>query len=183
MQRAWVALATIALCCGAAVAASGEASAPTLIVESGEEFSQVFVEMERPEGEPLRVLLRQTTAKATPGRTAASEDGAAAFANWNEEGATFTSFTRDGGQSWTEARRLGTDLMLQAGRVAPGATMPSPVSGLEADASTGVFVVQLASQSLPEWRSALEAAGAEIVRSIPYNAHVVQLDPSLAGVE
>jgi hypothetical protein len=60
--------------------------------------------------------------------------------------------------------------------------MPVALAGYELPASGRLFIVQLKTVSLPEWRTAIAAQG-EILGAIPHNAHIVRADPtSLASL-
>jgi serine protease AprX len=137
------------------------------------------------------VLLASTLAiataagAATPARRAVERAGAhgpAAFETWRDAGgARWTSYTRDGGVTWSEAQAFEADLMLRDGRVAPGAPIPAAAPALQLPADGRLFLVQFATIGLPEWRDALSAMGAEVLNFFPHNAHIVRMDPKLVS--
>src|SRR5262249_49167690 len=92
---------------------------------------------------------------------------------------TWSAWSRDGGAEWAEARPTPMNLRLRIGPVAPGEGLPKP--GLDLPSNGRLFIVQFRTVSLPEWRAALEQAGATVLGFFPDNAHVVRMDPALAG--
>ncbi len=123
------------------------------------------------------VLLRETDARVTAGPAGSDPDGEAAFATWTEDGEPWSAFSLDGGRSWNEARPLETDLRLRAGTVRHGKAMPAIAAGLALPAAGRVFLVQFHTLSLPQWRDELAEAGAQILAFVPYNAHLVRIEP------
>jgi len=156
---------------------------PQLVVERTDGLSRIWVEIHTADGATSRALVRETAGTVAAGPAGTDPAGAAVFARWSEEGRTWSTFSRDGGRAWSEPRITALDLRLHAGAVLPGQPMPTAPEGLRLPADGNVFLVQLKAQSLPEFRSALEGAGARILRYFPNNAHLVRLDPSrLAAV-
>ncbi len=160
--------------------AAGDGGRPALSVETVDGVHRIWVETGRPDGSTDRTLLRETTSSVTPRSTGGDPDGRALFAQWTEGGAdTWTAWSRDAGRTWSKARSIETDLGFLEGAVAPGLAIPAPAEGLALPAGGRVFLVQFRSNSLPEWRAALEAAGGEIVGFFPHHAHLVRMAPGL----
>jgi hypothetical protein len=153
---------------------------PRLVIEPAQGTQSVVVEMPGPSGLPQRIPLRATAAEVAAGRTGGDPAGRALFARWTENGAPWSSWSRDGGRTWSEARPLATDLRLVAGTVSPGQAMPSVSGPLTLPSEGDVFLVQFRTTSLPEFRDALRDAGAEILQFVPHHAHVVRMPRGLA---
>ena len=126
-------------------------------------------------------LLRVAPGLALPGPTGWDPRGRAAFVTWEEAGVRWFSATRDGGATWMEARPIETALRLHAGAVEPGRPVPPVPASLSLPSDGRLFLVQFRTIGLPEWRDTLAEAGAEILGFFPFNAHVVRIDPALAG--
>ena len=153
---------------------------PELTVERVDGVSRVFVETVLPDGSRDRSLLRVTASPVEPGATGRDPAGRAAFATWLETatGETFAAWSRDAGKSWTEGRPVALDVRLRDGAARPGDLLPPAPAGWTLPPGGRVFLVQLRTISLPEWRDALEAAGAEIVGFVPHATHLVRIDPA-----
>ncbi len=153
---------------------------PALVVERSGNVTRVYVETRLPDGTRDRSLLRVTPSPVEPGATGRDPAGRAAFATWVETatGETFASWSRDGGKDWTEGRPVALDVRLRDGSAGPGEPLPPAPAGWTLPPGGRVFLVQLRTISLPEWREALAAAGAEIVGFMPHATHLVRVDPS-----
>jgi len=162
------------------VASAAVAPAPRLATIEADGARQLWVEVER-DGTTLRRLIRETDAVLIPGDTGSDPTGRAVFATWTEGGQPWSSYSRNAGQSWSGAKPLRTELRLVAGTVFPDSPMPLPASGLDLPEDGRLFVVQLKTVSLPEWRAGLEARGADVVASFAHHAHIVRADPSAMG--
>lgn len=175
----------VACCLALSTAASADATAPIRpelvveILESG--FHRIFVEVPAADGSAERHLLHETIAVPTPGATGIDPSGRASFVNWTEGGRRWTSWSRDGGATWSPAGVVDVLLRLRAGTAGPGDELPTAGAGLSAAASGRLFLVQFRTIGLPEWREALAAAGAEVLSFVPSNAHIVRMDPALAS--
>jgi serine protease AprX len=163
----------------AALLAAPAAAKPRLVVEPGVGANRVFVEVAAGNGQVRRSLVRVTPSPVTPGATGADPAGRASFAVWNEGAERWFTATRDEGRSWSEARAIQTALRLHAGAVEPGRPMPGVPASLALPAGGRLYVVQFRTLGLPEWRDALRSAGAEVLSYLPFNAHIVRMDPSL----
>ena len=107
--------------------------------------------------------------------------GAAGFVTWEEARGRFTSYTRDGGLTWSEAQATGAELLLRDGAVRPGQPLPAVSPALALPAEGGVFLVQFKTIGLPEWRDDLATLGAEVLNYFPHNAHIVRMNPGLTS--
>ncbi len=164
----------------AAAPALAALPAPALRVETADGLSRVVVDVAGADGTTTSVTLRETTAAVVPGPTGFGPEGRAAFAIWTEGAdATWSSWSRDGGETWSQARPLDLALHLRDGAVRPGEPLPLTPAGTGLGGTGRLFLVQLRSTSLPEWRAALAAAGAEVLRFFPSDAHIVRVDPAL----
>jgi len=163
----------------AALLAAPAAAKPRLVVEPGVGANRVFVEVAAGNGQVRRSLVRVTPSPVTPGATGADPAGRASFAVWNEGAERWFTATRDEGRSWSEARAIETALRLHAGAVEPGRPMPEVPASLALPTDGRLYVVQFRTLGLPEWRDALRSAGAEVLSYLPFNAHIVRMDPSL----
>jgi hypothetical protein len=107
--------------------------------------------------------------------------GAASFTTWSDTaGARWTSYSRDGGRTWSQAQAFSSDLLLRDGRVKSGEPVPAAPPALQLPADGRLFLVQFRTVGLPEWREALTAMGAEVLNFFPQNAHIVRMAPGLA---
>jgi hypothetical protein len=151
---------------------------PELILEQAGGQTRVWIEAPTPDGGLERSLLRTTEASVTPGTTGFDPARRAAFATWSEAGAQrWFAYSRDAGASWSEAQELETHLALRDGAIEPGQPAPSAPQGYGLPEAGHVYLVQLRTISLPEWRDALAGAGAELLAYFPHNAHLVRLAP------
>jgi len=90
------------------------------------------------------------------------------------------SVSRDGGESWLSLTTPETRLMLRCGAFDPLERMPAIPAMLRSDSSNRVYLVQFHTQILAEYRSGLEAAGAEIFHFIPYQTCVARMSAEVA---
>jgi hypothetical protein len=153
---------------------------PRLVTVETDGARQLWVEVDSA-GTTVRRLVRETDAVLVPGETGSDPTGRAVFATWTEGGRPWSSYSRNAGDSWSRAKPLRTELRLVAGTVRPGSPMPEPAEGLALPEDRRLFIVQLKTVSLPEWRAGLEAQGAELLTSLAHNAHIVRADPSAVG--
>ncbi len=181
---AWLAAGWLACpAADAAPPAGGDAGAlaPRLVLEPRDGTTRIWIEAIRLDGSPARRLLRETGARVVADRTGGDPAGRAAFATWGEDGQTWFTYRRDAGPGWSEPRRLAQLLRLRDGAAGPGAPLPPVPDELRLPADGGVWIVQLRTISLPEWRSALTAAGARLLAFFPDNAHLVALPADRRG--
>lgn len=164
---------------GALAAPMAGQDKPRLAVEPGAGGNRIFVEVDAGNGQTRRALVRETTAVVKPGATGQDPAGRAVFATWTEDGERWFSFTRDKGQSWAEPAAIETALRLHAGDVEPTRPAPAVPEDLALPSDGRLYLVQLRTSSLPEWRDALREAGLEVLQYFPSNAHIVRMDPSL----
>lgn len=176
-MRLFVAFLTLIVVSAASAAV---APAPRLATIETDGARQLWVEVER-DGTTLRRLIRETDAALIPGDSGSDPTGRAVFATWTEGGRPWSSYSRNAGKSWSAAKPLRTELRLVAGTVLPDSPMPLPASGLDLPEDGRLFVVQLKTVSLPEWRAGLEARGADVIASFAHHAHIVRADPSVMG--
>ena len=168
------------LLCGPALARPDlqPASPTAFLVTAAGGVNRISVEVHNPAGVPERHLIRETVAPVSAGVSGTDPARLAAFAAWTENGSeTWSAWSSDGGATWVEARPTPMDLRLRIGSVYPNESLPK--SNLDLPASGNLFIVQFRTVSLPEWRTALERAGASILAFFPQNAHVVRVDPTL----
>lgn len=152
---------------------------PELRLERRGAETLVWLEADGPAGGTTRRLLRITTSEVTPGATGGEPTGRAAFVTWTEAGERWSSYSRDGGASWSQPRPLATDLLLRDGATPPGRSVPAPAWGLALPAEGRLYLVQLRTIGLPEWRDALRGLGVELFQPFPYHAYVARIDPVL----
>ncbi|HKH49421.1 MAG TPA: S8 family serine peptidase [Thermoanaerobaculia bacterium] len=152
---------------------------PRLIVEPGAGTQRILVDVEVGNGQVRRSLLRVTPAAVTPGATGWDPAGRAAFVTWQENGERWFSAARDAARTWSEPRAIATTLRLRAGAAEPGRPMPAVAASLALPPEGRLFVVQFRTLGLPEWRDALQNAGAEVLSYLPFNAHIVRVHPAL----
>ncbi len=172
-----VATLAIVLSWSLGVSAAEASEPPRLVVEEEQGTHRLWVELAGPP--PARVLLRESSRKLMPLDAGWDPAGRAAFARWLEEGhGAWFAYGREGGRSWSEARAFEGTVRLRYGPLRPGAPSPEVSEGLALPAGGRLFIVQFKTIGLPEWRQALREAGAEVHVYVPYNAHIVRLDPS-----
>lgn len=114
-------------------------------------------------------------------RVVAPEGSTVRFSSFVEDGRRFTSVSTDGGKSWSEPRAMMDRISLLAGPIVPGESAPALPKNLAAGDELRVFIVQLETQSLAEWRRQLAALGAEVLTWVPYDAHLVRMDRELVA--
>jgi len=154
------------------------ASEPALEVERSGGTSLLWVE-----SAGKRHLLHETDSELTIREAGGDPPDKAFFATWEEAGARWSAYSRDGGESWSPSRLLRRELRLVDGAVAPGSSIPQPPVEYMQRGDDRLRIVQFKTTSLPEWREALTDAGAEILSYFPHNAHIVRVDPeSLAAI-
>jgi hypothetical protein len=101
---------------------------------------------------------------------------------WSEAGRDFTSVSLDG-EHFHEPRAVDYALELRYRRFDPLEGEPRVPAELRATGANRLFVVQSWTQVLESYRTALRAAGAELLFYLPETSNVVALEPSeLAGV-
>src|SRR5262249_38147434 len=150
-----------------------------LIITEDNEGSSLRVEAKAADGTGHRVLLRKTESSVEPGARGSDPAGRAMFVDWSEKSERWFAYSRDG-LTWSEPRHIETTLQMRDGRIAPGMQMPAVPSYLKMPDNGRLFIVQFRTLSLPEWRQALEEAGAKILSYFPNNAHVVRMLPARA---
>jgi len=167
------------------VPAFASPSTPILSVHRDQEVDQLWIEVSAEDGETSRRLLRRAETRIVPGSAGTDPTGKTAFATWTENGdERWAAYSRDAGSSWSTAVPEPTELRFLRETLAPGVAASAVEPSLALPAEGRVRVVQFKSISLPEWREALESAGAEILAPFPDNAHLVRLDPeTVARVE
>ena len=179
-MRSFVILMVLILTVGMMAPANAAPQKPKLIVEPGAGASKIFVDVEVGNGQTRRSLLRVTSAATvTPGAAGWDPSGRAAFVTWDEKGERWFSAARGAEHTWSEARAIGTSLQLRAGTIEPGRPMPAVSAGLALPSDGRLFLVQFRTLGLPEWRDALQSAGAEVLSHVPFNAHIVRMPPGL----
>ncbi|RMG48704.1 MAG: hypothetical protein D6718_01285 [Acidobacteria bacterium] len=156
-----------------APAAARAAEAPSLTIHQDGPTTRIEVTWQE-NGTVRSATLRETRASVRPGRTGAAPDGSALFATWSEDGERWFSVARGEPLEWTASRRLETELRLRDGATRPDEPLPAPAPGFAADAASRLWLVQFETVSIPEWRSAVEAAGGRILAYFPHNAHLVR---------
>ncbi|HHN73595.1 MAG TPA: hypothetical protein ENK10_00035 [Acidobacteria bacterium] len=126
---------------------------------------------------PWRVL-DHFPGRAEPGPSGADPEGRALFATWTRaDGRRYDSFTRDGGETWAAARLRRGGVRLRAGALVVDQPPPFAPADWRQPSAGRLFVVALATRSLPEFRRALTEAGAEILASIPRDGHLIRCAP------
>ena len=122
-------------------------------------------------------------------------DAEVLFAAWDEVAASASgagaaaapsvhrvSLSLDRGATWSRPAALTFDILLQSGRLVPGVSSPSLPEGLLATDFARVFIVQFETTGLEAWRRLLGRLGVEVLQYLPEHAHIVRMDPALAGV-
>lgn len=83
------------------------------------------------------------------------------------------------GSPFTEPIEAQPELLLRRERFDPKATVPVMNPTLQAPAGNRLFIVQYWTRFQEDYGTALEERGVEIHRYMPYQANVVEMDPSL----
>ena len=149
---------------------------PRLVGETEGGSTRLMVEVA---GARAAHLLRTSGDAIVPGATGSGPEGRALFATWTEgDGQPWSSYSRDAGETWSEARPSGMTLRLRDGDAGPADEMPFAPSDMRLLPGGRLFLVQFHTISLPEWRAALTAGGAEVLAFFPDNAHIVRMDES-----
>jgi hypothetical protein len=152
---------------------------PALQLESTEDGTRIWVEVETPGGGRERHLLRETLAPVSRGKSGGDGSGLALFATWDEGEQRWFSYSRDGGGTWAASRELRTEIRLLDSPVPPGTALPPVPAGYELPAGGRLFLVQFRTIVLPEWRAALERLGVEVLGHFPHNGSLVRADRGL----
>jgi hypothetical protein len=178
-------LVALVLAWGLAPTAWAVPDPPRLVVERAGSARRLLVELDTADGQSVRQVLKPEVRVVRPIAAGWDPTGAAAFVTWTERGsARWGSYSRDGGRTWSAPQAFGTDLKLRDGATEPGRALPAVSPALQLPAGGRLFLVQFRTIGLPEWRQALEDAGATVLSFFPHNAHIVRMDPSLrASVE
>jgi len=183
--RAFMALFLLVSSVGATETGAGPRT--RLELEEAGALTRVWVEVDGADGRARRHVLRETSDPIVVRDTGQSPAGQARFATWDEAGRRWSSHTRDAGETWSRPRPLNRELRLRDGGIAPDAPMPAVPAGYALPAAGRLFLVQLKTVSLPEWRAVIGAAGGEVLATMPHNAHIVRADAaalvSLAELE
>jgi hypothetical protein len=169
---------TVSLLAAPSADAATAAQRPVLDLETDAGVTRLWVEVPLADGGTGRQLLRETSAAVALGASGGDPSGRAAFATWDETDGTerrrWFSVSRDAGTSWVEARELQIDLRLRDGAVEPTDGMPEVAHGYELPADGQLWLVQFRTIGLPEWRTALNDLGAEVLNYFPHNGHIVR---------
>ncbi|MBK8974712.1 MAG: hypothetical protein IPM29_02190 [Planctomycetes bacterium] len=89
--------------------------------------------------------------------------------------------SRDGGSHWARLMDRETTLGLRYAQFDPVASGEPPVpEALRAPVGSRLWIVQYETQSLPEYRAALERLGAELRYVVPHQGFVVRMDRAAA---
>ncbi len=161
----------------AAQARAGQGTHVSVVRTAG--ATRVTADRVRPDGTSVRLVLRETSAAVQRGAQGADPARRALFVDWSENGQRWFSYSRDGGETWKEARPVQTALLLRDAHVEPGAALPAVAEGLALESDGRLYLVQFRTLSLPEWRLAVAEAGGELLRAFPYNAHIVRMSPAV----
>ena len=127
-----------------------------------------------PEGQLLRVTTEPITG-ARMVRVAGTR-----VVLWYEGSVPFAA-VQVPGQEFRAGRELDPLLHLRGGAFDPLSGLPEIDAGLEAQAGSHSYIVQLATPSLGDLRAALREQGAELLRYLPANAHIVSMDSAAAA--
>ncbi len=152
-----------------------------LLVTEDNEGASLSVEAKAADGTGRRALLRKTREPVEIGAKGSDPAGRAMFVDWSEKSERWFSYSRDG-QTWSEPQRIETTLQMRDGTIAPDTPMPAAPFYLKMPENGRLFIVQFRTLSLPEWRQALEEAGAKILSYFPNNAHIVRMPPARAAM-
>lgn len=161
-----------------------ELSRPALITtRTAAGTTRIEVAYVGPDGQRRQTFLRETGRAVARDASGVAAAGAAAFVRWDEAGSLWFAVSRDGGRSWSEARDLDTRVMLRDGQPSVRESMPQPGFGLSATSDSELYIVQFKTISLPEWRDALNAVGAQLLWYLPHNAYIAHVpSPVLPAV-
>jgi hypothetical protein len=134
-------------------------------------------------GMRMALVVSMAMAVIPPGPLAADEgwdaSRTAGFKTWSEGSLHYTSWTRDGGRTWSDPQAIERNLMLRDGATAPGSALPPVPPSLRLPPQGRLFLVQFKTIGLPEWRQALADMGAEVLNFFPHHAHIVRMDAGL----
>ena len=114
-------------------------------------------------------------------RVVESDSGGPIYSTWQQSGRRWVSISKDDGTTWSEPRAMIDEISLLAGVIVPGESVPAVPKNLAAGDDLRVFLVQFQTQSLAAWRRQLRELGAEVLNYVPYNAHLVRMDPDLVS--
>ena len=175
MRKGTVLVLSSLVCVGSLAEA---ADAPRLVAAGRGSRRTLAVELDRGDGSVVRHVLKRGAGAVRPHGSGWDPAGTAAFVTWTEDRALLTSYSRDGGATWSEPQAMGGELMLLDGPVAPGAPMPEVTPALRLPADGRVHLVQFKTVGLPEWREAVAGLGGELLAFFPKNAHIVRMPPA-----
>ncbi|MDH3285569.1 MAG: S8 family serine peptidase, partial [Acidobacteriota bacterium] len=176
MRQLLMVCSVVSILTPAGVAADRDLPPIEMELESRDEASRLIVRVPRPDGSMVERSIRETSSALTAGEAGRDPRALAAFATWTENGSeSWFAYSRDGGDSWSEPRPLATSLRLHDGAVAPGRPMPRVPHSWSLPGDRNLFIVQLETVALPEWRSALAASGVELLRHFPHNAFIARM--------
>ena len=148
---------------------------PVLAITADTGGYAIRVEIPVEGGTSISPVLRRTVQQPKIVASGWGSSEASVFATWQEQQDYWSSYSLDGGTTWSEAKSISLDLLLLDGASSLGSEPPAPYPGLELPPEGQLFLVQFYSLSLPEWRAELESAGADILAFFPRSAHIVRL--------
>ncbi len=165
-----------------AAAAPGTDAGVELAVHDAGEIRRLVARLADAHGVPFERTIRETTAPLAPTQSGLDALSRAAFATWTENGTErWSSYSRDGGASWSVPRRTEASLRLHDGTVEPDGRLPRVPEGWSLPVRARLFLVQLHTVALPEWRATLMGSGVELLQFFPHNAFVARMPPGIAG--
>ncbi len=167
-----------ALVASATAFAVGRSPAPRLLLEQADGGVTRVVAEYAAAGEVRREVLRETRARVEIATSGAALGGRAIFASWREDGVLFEAHRRTETGRWSSAEPVSEMLRLRDGAVVGEAALPAPPAGFRAGPDDPVRLVTLWTKPLPEWRAALEAAGAQVLKYFPDNSYLVRVAPA-----
>ncbi|GAB4370852.1 MAG: hypothetical protein Kow0062_05940 [Acidobacteriota bacterium] len=174
--RLFPVLIVLVVACAAVVpSASGDdLRAPDLRLEAlPDGTTRIIAEYVR-DGQAEREVLRETRARVALEVAGGDPSGRALFATWREDGRLFEAHLRAAEGRWSAAERVSEALRLRDGLVVGDAALPAAPAAFRAGPDDPVRLVSLRTKVLPEWRAALEAAGAEVLKYVPDDAFLVR---------
>lgn len=97
---------------------------------------------------------------------------------WQDDGRTRSAVSRDGGATWFEQYEPRYRLSFRDMAFDPAdGPLPMPPA-LQAAGDNRLFYVQFVTDIIPEYRTALERMGVEVLYHFPYQSYLVRMDPS-----
>ena len=100
---------------------------------------------------------------------------------WTEEGVTKSAVSRDGGSSWFQLKAPRYELSFRHMTFDPVDGEPAVPPQLMAKNNNELYYVQFETDIVPEYRTALEQMGLEVLYHFPHQSYIVRMSRSDAA--